>query len=205
MIKKNPWLVVAGLLVTLGWVGTASAVPVQWNVNGHYYEVIDYKDALNWDEANRDAQTREYNGLRGHLVTLTSAEENDFVWQLLTGMVAQDYEYYWLGGYQTDAAVEPYGDWSWVTTEAWSYESWHAGEPNNDSPLDLGQNWLHYWDSNAVGEWDDTDFNAFMVGYVVEYDSFNLRDDVSVPAPMTALLFGIGLMGVMASRARRAS
>jgi len=205
MGKKNLLVIVAGLLTFFGWAGVASAVPVQWGVNGHYYEVVDFKDTINWDEANRDAQTREHNGLSGHLVTLTSAEENDFVWQLLTGAVAQDYEYYWLGGYQTDAAVEPYGDWSWVTTEAWNYESWHVGEPNNNSSYDMGQNWLHYWDANVVGEWDDTDFNAFMVGYVVEYDSFGLRDDVSVSAPMTALLFAMGLLGIAASRARRHS
>jgi len=202
MSKHNLLIVIAGMLTFLGGAGVANAVPVQWSVNGHYYDVVSSKDYVSWDEANRDSQTLEHNGLSGHLVTLTSAAENDFVWQLLSAASADDFDRYWLGGYQVDGASEPVGGWTWVTTEVWDYENWHVGEPNNSGRHGVDQNWLHYWDT-TIGEWDDMDLRDIMTGYVIEYDSFSLRPDAAVPAPLTVLMFGAGLIGIAVSRVRR--
>ena len=76
-------------------------------------------------------------GRPADLATLTSQEENDFVFN---GIDCPDY---WaidvagnnegpnLGGFQFDKLHEPAGDWAWVTGESWSYTNWASGEPNN--------------------------------------------------------------------------
>ncbi|MFM7134616.1 MAG: lectin-like protein, partial [Planctomycetota bacterium] len=60
--------------------------------------------------------------LGGHLATLTSQAENDFVMPLCQpgeGLSS------WLGGQRA-------GDgWNWVTGEKWAFTNWSPGEPNN--------------------------------------------------------------------------
>ena len=56
--------------------------PLQWQIedggNGHWYDSVVYLST--WDEAKANAEIQEYNGMQGHLVTITSKEEQDFVW-----------------------------------------------------------------------------------------------------------------------------
>ena len=53
---------------------TAQAEPVQWVSNGHWYDVVD-APAINWLEANAVANAKQFNGLKGHLVTITTEAE----------------------------------------------------------------------------------------------------------------------------------
>ena len=100
--------------VILTFSGLASADPVVWAVNGNGYEVITTGSTLTWDEARLAAEA-----LGGHLVTITSEEENNFVAGLVTAAPASNKEVYWLGGYQDFSlgGCEPASCWSWVT--AW--------------------------------------------------------------------------------------
>ena len=76
-IKKNLLLLVTGLCI-FSIVGMAGAAPVQWNSadggNNHWYDVI--SGMTTWDAANTAAQTMTYDGMQGHLATLTSIEED---------------------------------------------------------------------------------------------------------------------------------
>jgi hypothetical protein len=72
-MKKHVALMILTLLFA---VGTANAVPVLFN--GHYYENIT-NSGMTWDEANTAANAMTYNGMQGHLVTITSREENLFL------------------------------------------------------------------------------------------------------------------------------
>ena len=92
-------------LIALGLLSSTSvlAAPTQWAGNGHWYELV--STPLSFGDAVTEASTRTHLGLGGHLVTLTSADENAFVHGLTGGGAA------WLGA--SDAAVE--GEWRWLS------------------------------------------------------------------------------------------
>src|SRR5690242_18695760 len=91
--------------------------------NGHYYERVD-EGVDGWFAAVRVAALRSYMGLKGHLVTITSPEENDFIINHLGGDLVRNK---WTGAYQLHKNSEPGGGWAWVTGEAWTYANWGAG------------------------------------------------------------------------------
>lgn len=135
----------------------------------HWYEVIAVPQGLTWVEAKQAAAARG-----GHLATITSKEENEFVFGLL-----DDAQYWqedptrklangpWIGGVQDQQSVEPSGGWGWVELETWTAEFWAAGEPNDDRKADR----LHYaaGPQSRAATWGDAAADARLPGYVVEY------------------------------------
>ena len=130
---------------------TPTPTPSTWVVgqwyqgpSGHYYSVQLITGSDNsWLGARAQARALVApNGEPADLATLTSAEENDFVFEGI------DDPAYWaldgggnnegpyLGGFQFDKLHEPAGDWAWVTGESWSYTNWASGEPNNTSGIE---------------------------------------------------------------------
>lgn len=98
-----------------------------WPANGHAYLVVTSSTAISWAEANAAAVA-----LGGHLATVGSAEENDFVFALgieKPGAWVGNYGP-WLGGIQREDGSEPEGGWAWITGEPWTFSAWFAGEPN---------------------------------------------------------------------------
>ena len=90
--------------------------------NGHHYRV--YNIALTWKNAKAYCEKQG-----GHLVTITSAGEDEFTNALIMDKSAEGTHHYWLGG--TDEGSE--GTWRWVTGETWSYANWDYDQPNNHS------------------------------------------------------------------------
>jgi len=181
-------LIVSAIVLTAAG---ASAAPIQWSDNGHWYDVVWVEAGLDWEEA-RDLA----NASGGHLVTLTTPEENLFVWNFLNDSLAEGtrYKSYWLGGYQNDLSSEPNEGWVWVTDEVWDYTHWHPSEPN-DGTL-ANQNYLHFWDTQ-IGEWDDMDNGRHVGGYVIEYEpDYAQGAPVPTPEPSTIFLFASGLIGL---------
>ena len=144
---------------------------VQWDVssggNGHWYKPVPGFPGITWTLANELAQAEG-----GYLATITSAEENAFVFSL----VANDPQY-WnfccnysgaaLGGLQQEGAPEPAGGWYWITGEPWTYSNWYPGQPNNRPEAEIPEERLHFFYPD--GQWNDLgklDFN--LGGYVVE-------------------------------------
>ena len=104
--------------------------------NGHIYML--FTDTCGWFEAYSRCEA-----LGGHLVTITSEEEQTFVCSYLQSVNCQDSV--WLGGYTIDAKV-----WRWVTDEAFEYTHWLKGEPNNQGQKE----WMaHLYNNNF--EWND--------------------------------------------------
>ena len=83
--------------------------------NRHYYQRID--TAMSWDDAKKYCES-----LGGHLATVTSVEENAFIYKNF----GRDHVC-WLGG--TDEAEE--GKWRWVTGEPFTFQNWYRGQPTN--------------------------------------------------------------------------
>lgn len=160
----------------LGLTPEARAQAVLNPANGHYYEAVSVPGGISWTHARDTAAGRIYLGRKGHLVTITSAAEQQFVVANLPTAVTGNY---WLGGYQDRNAPdysEPAGGWRWVTGEPWNYTAWAPGEPSNYANL---ENYLNFY--TADGGWNDAaDSGSVGVpGYVVEYEYFALPFDIN--------------------------
>lgn len=96
--------------------------------NGHYYQLV--QTNLSWVAAKAAAEAMTYLGVQGHLATITSQSENDFVKALVNHNTL---DWVWIGGQQTPTCnPTPAAGWGWVTGEAWGYTNWKGGEPNDD-------------------------------------------------------------------------
>jgi hypothetical protein len=115
----------------------------QQNYNGHSY----YRSTGNaiWTVARQNCIN-----MGGHLVTVTTAAENSFIFGLWPSG--------WIG--LTDEVTE--GVWQWVTGEAYSYTSWNSGEPNNAGNED-------YVQFVGGGKWNDLPNNVSLP-YVLEFE-----------------------------------
>ena len=130
---------------------------------GHYYELVHTR--TDWNTAKANAEGRVCQGMWGHLVTITSAEENAFVCQLLAGAPTEEY---WIGAFQPAGSEEPDGNWQWVTGETWGYTNWNPPrQPDNTWGI---ENVIHIYASGAAfGYWNDAaDYDS--KGYIVEYE-----------------------------------
>lgn len=150
------------LLLVLGSAipGAVEAEPIQWSGNQHWYEFV--AGSVAWTEANAAAQSMTWQGLPGHLATLTSLAEDNFVWSNF-GLLQEGL---WLGGFQDPQdEPDPPASWHWVTGEAWLYTNWYSGEPND------GDNGGYYLDFSIFGHgWNDEGDTFWLSGFVVEYE-----------------------------------
>ena len=114
--------------------------------NGHYYYVDNR--AVNFDNARDLAEGFTYNGLNGHLVTITDQAEMDWIQSNVP------YDRTWIGLVQNTSSPsysEPAGGWEWVNGEPFAYDNWHAGEPNDNPAGENAGEMLNGWG----GEWND--------------------------------------------------
>jgi hypothetical protein len=161
--------------------------PVQWSVNGHYYELFD-DSVTSYAYVLDQVSTKSYLGIPAHLVTIISTDENQF----LVDTYSHTLSHHIIGGFQLPGSQEPDGGWTWVTGEAFIYQNWYLNEPNNANGF---ENVIEFTNStyysNRLGTWNDTD-SLGNWGYVVEYES--------VPEPSTMFLLVLGLVGVVGMR-----
>jgi hypothetical protein len=163
------------------------ADPVLNPANNHYYEVI-AAPAISWEDANLAAQGLSYNGIAGHLATLTSPEENAFVDGLRESLFPSSVEApaeVWVGGFQAPGSIEPGGGWQWVNGEGpfpgtdclpvdgcvGPYADWadQEGEPNDANGSEQGLALGRY--GPGAGWNDEGAAIGYIVGYVVEFDN----------------------------------
>lgn len=111
--------------------------------NGHYYYVYDIDTITDWNMAQEYCEEQG-----GYLATITSQEENDFVYAYLE---EYDYESAYFGF--TDQEEE--GNWKWVNGEISSYTNWHSGEPNSEN---TNEDFAMYYYKFSDGTWNDGDF-----------------------------------------------
>ena len=113
--------------------------------NGHRYKLI--TEEKSWKDAEAYCVS-----LGGHLVTITSEEENSFIQSLINKSTM-------IG--LSDAAEE--GAWSWVTGESLTYTNWAKNEPNNQSNED-------YVLMQVKGTWNDGHLDREKWPFICEWD-----------------------------------
>src|SRR5260221_13769040 len=95
------WLL-SGILLVSVLETRAIAGPFEWpgasGGNGHFYDKIG--GDWTWPTANTAAQTLSFNGLNGHLATINSAAEQDFIKNTVGGGSG------FLGGFQDTNAPD---------------------------------------------------------------------------------------------------
>ena len=151
------------------------AVPaVEASFDGHKYALYDL--SMTWTEAKKYCQK-----LGGHLVTITSAEEQAFLESILPDPCTK--REYWLG-----ASYEN-GAWSWVTGETFDYSNWDKNQPDHRS----GENYLEIFNCSGDGgaypatryKWNDITHDnisgsnpvvgADAIGFICEYEVTDSR------------------------------
>lgn len=183
--------------------------PAQWAGNNHWYQLVrnDTAPGWTWTEARDAAAADTYLGMQGHLVTLTSQEENDFVGNpAFLGDAYHDLygDVVWIGGHQFDKLAEPAGHWAWVTGEPWAWTNWHPwGAPDNGGPHNVQDYLVLTANQWGTGTWNDVDHGTSPAGgsqwaYIVEYET------AQVPEPSSILIWSvIGAIGVTIGWRRR--
>jgi len=149
----------------LGW--------IRWETsaggNGHRYKAVATVEILSWKQADKLART-----MGGHLATISSQAENDFVFGLVNApeFFGKHGEGPALGGTQQEGAAEPGGGWSWVNGEPWSYSNWFSTEPNNGRYQDGTEDRLQFYSARSqtpAATWNDAHHNDHkMPGFVME-------------------------------------
>ncbi|MBO6301917.1 MAG: C-type lectin domain-containing protein, partial [Ruminiclostridium sp.] len=121
-------------------------------LSGHRYEYYPNAD-ISWTEARAMCQS-----MGGHLVTITSAEEQAFIESTFPGTTG------WIGGYGDN------NGWSWVTGEPFGgYTHWKSGEPNDQG----GVEWCgHLWSDMTWNDLDNEDMSGYQTGFYIEYDEY---------------------------------
>jgi hypothetical protein len=169
--------------------------------NNFYTQTTDF---VNWNQASANAAQAGLNGvpeLTGHLATITSQAENDFVFGLLTSSS-------WLGG--SDDAVE--NEWRWVEgpeagEQFWqglaggsavngAYTNWAAGEPNQFFGPGNPENFAHM---RADGLWNDLP-ESQNLNYIIEWGGDLLIQNPDINVSSDAMDYRrdyLALMGQM--------
>ena len=206
------WIALAMMAGTL-----ASQAQVLDPSSGHYYQVIsDPGDT--WMNAEVAALGHYYNGLEGHLATITSAGEDSYV-----GNVVKTYggsSEFWLGGYQNpNTETTPTAGWTWVNGEGTfpgvngvtgfhnDYSNWNSDEPNDYEGEGRGSEQYLGINLGNLGGFNDEGILGYIGGYVIEYDPNTIpTGGLATPdvASTAALLSGaLALMGVISRRIRK--
>ena len=159
--------------------------PIEWAVadggNGHFYQILAPTGGIAWTDAKAASEDRAWMGAPGHLVTITSQEEWDFI------LANFPHSYTWIG--LSDADWE--GNFRWVTGEPFEFSAWATGpqEPNNAG----NEDYVHYASRSTGWGWNDFKNRATVYGvphrYIVEYP---------VAEPSALVLAGICAAGFLA-------
>lgn len=128
--------------------------------NGNYYYIYDQQSV--WEYAKKNCEA-----VGGHLVTITSMEEESFV----EGLIGQSESYYWMGADYTDYST---GTFKWITDEKSDYTKWAIREPKNSIYYDVlvfskdGWNtWEDYEKLEYICEWEMNDYKDSLPSRVI--------------------------------------
>lgn len=170
-------------MFAMGSAGASSCptLPVESDINpetGHFFEVY-AADGITWDAAKACADGKSSSGVPGHLATITSSSEDEWVDGLRnTSGLGQ----VWIGGSQQGSPTAPGVGWRLENSEGpipganneTAYANWADGEPN-DGGADLIENGqeehLTLGRFGLGAGWNDEGTAPDSIGgFIVEYD-----------------------------------
>ena len=180
---------------------TAEAVPIQYGSS--YYEYVTH-EAVSWNDASTAASASTFMGVNGHLATVTSAAENDFLLGLAPTPAFA--EAVWLGG-----AVDAGGTARWAvgpeTGQLFTFNNFGGVEPD-DGPSNVYMNIGPTIAGIVTGQWGDATAGlsggssgggSSSIGYFVEYQV----GTVPLPAALPLMLTGLAGFGFLGWRRKR--
>ena len=164
-MKKRLVSLLLAVLMLAAMVPAAFAANATVDFNGHRYERIE--ESMTWKQAKKYCEDRG-----GHLVTITSAAEQEVVQELVKG---GEKAQYWLGG--TDEDKE--GEWKWVTGEPWDYWYTRITFNNYQGTEHYLQMERHHWgDESKLGVWNDINNWSDRPRYIIsELDTYTKVDE----------------------------
>ncbi len=183
-----PVLAIASLL---GLFAAASA-QVQ-GPSGNHYEIVSAR-GISWNSAKTASDQRMFRGQNGHLVTITSAQEDAFVegmrreFVARNGLVSSSVQEFWIGGSQSPNSRAPGENWNWVNNEGpiplenggllfshWIRAPLLASDQPDDCCGSVGteNNEENYLGIGIFGHtgWNDEGNSSLILGYIVEYEA----------------------------------
>ena len=150
----------------------------------HHYQIIGGSwAAITWHQAHADAQTRCFEGVQGHLVSIESGLENDWLeakvmenpsyaapshaWLGATDLRSEG-EFEWVGGKHSSDVFWVKADGSRAALEGF-YSNWAPGEPNDAAAkedcvvMDVGT-------GSLSAHWNDEPCYKPRQYFIVEFD-----------------------------------
>lgn len=178
------------------FVVTVSAAATVMEFGGHYYDLI--TGNRTWLEARDEAASLSHLGMTGHLVTITTAAELDFLSNPSGPFkTANDWGYEtWIGLHDSNTE----GVLEWVTGEGYvalgNTVNWNSETNDYGALADL----TVY--GYGTGEYLIYDSGMQLDDYIVEYEPSG--DPIPEPSTLLLLSFGfVGVIGVFFYRRRR--
>lgn len=172
--------------ITISVSGTVNPVGYYYlPTNGHFYRPMTWpSDVSGGDEAYNTIKSRSasqsFKGQSGYLVTITSSDEQDFIFNnvpgsnILIALTDRSQEGVWKWDAGPEAGTIIRNGNTGGTNVSGQYNNWCSGEPNEYAP---GEDYaVTKWDGNNC--WNDfgppaTQFPGSTSGYVVEFGTWS--------------------------------
>ncbi|HBH3870038.1 TPA: DUF5011 domain-containing protein [Clostridioides difficile] len=150
-------------------IGNSLAEDIVYNSqNKHYYKFIS-ASGITWEDARKEAEKQELEGVKGHLLTIESSEEQSIINSMSPQCI-------WIN-------LKRLGE-KWVSviedeTKEATYFNWIDGEPNNQNGIGVQEDYVQSIKENN-GKWNDIPNDTTLPGllpkfkingYVVEFDA----------------------------------
>lgn len=199
-------LVIVGCVLggSAATVPTTHAVPVVFGTNAYeFVQVANPFPNNTWTAASNAAAASVFNGVNGHLATVTSQAENDFLISLVP--LVPGFNGAWLGGDHQGWLEGPEAGNTFA--QVGGFTNWNPLEPNNAGLMymSIGTSTPNSGATGA-GNWlDDSGTQGVpdpaldpVIGYFVEFENA-----AAIPEPTTLALMAIGLAGAAGIARRR--